>query len=761
MFSLLATLLSQSCGVPKSLQSDKPLLYEVKIEGVSSALKQDLYSLAKPLPNTKFLGVFPLRLTIWTLFKDKKGKFYKWLVRRMGEEPVWLDTTLVARSAWRMKRYLFVQGYLLAQVDKDISLKKRKNLTLASVTYHVNTGPQFVISKFVPPRKGKLFKLFLKHLMGHPAKVKRPFSYALLEEDRQWWTTTLRNEAYVFFNPSLIYYELDTNNREHTVEVYMHVKEDSIALRQYSLRNIYVIPDNASCFVKPGADTIPFVDSSRSIYVITTQPSLMRWQVLVDKIPYKKGLMYDYERLERLMNNGLLSLALFRYANINLERIDSTMVDMYVCLDRSPQRSLIVDLEANTGTATIAGFAASLTYTNRNVFKGSEEMNLVGRASMELQVLGKNQIFRLWSVTTSARLSFPTLMAPFVKTSLLTATTQLQGDLSYEQRPELTFGQAQAAYVYRWREREDYVYKKLPLKEHSFSPMSIYWLKVFAISDLYYETVVNNPRLQKSLQDQLIFGGSYRFLLDQFYKGWSRYWFLTVDLDFAGNSLYLLNKYANISYGDLPISQYFKITVDIRRYIQFFWPPKTNLVIRGIGGVGVPYGLSTVLPYLKQFYAGGAVSMRGWTVRSLGPGSTPYDVSPTGLIFSDRTGDIYMEGNIEYRIGAGNMIEGALFADAGNIWLLRPDSTMPQGHFDLTRFWKEIAIDGGVGLRINLVYFILRVDGAFKIYDPALPESDRIVIHRLFDRNWKQWFYAEYGYAYPFFNFVLALGYPF
>ncbi len=750
-----------SCGVPKSLRSEKPLLYEVKIEGSSSSLKQDLYSLAKPLPNTKFLGVFPLRLTVWTLFKDKEGKFYKWLVRRMGEEPVWLDTTLVARSEWRMKRYLFTQGYLLAQVNKEIALKKKKDLVLASVKYNINSGPQFIISKFIPPRKGKLFKLFLKHLMGHPAKVRRPFSYELLEEDRQWWTTTLRNEGYVFFNPSLIYYELDTNNKEHTVEVYMHVKEDSIALRQYYLRNIYVIPDNASCFVRPGSDTISFVDSSRSIYVITAQPSLMKWDVLVDKIPYKKGLMLDYERLERLMNNGLLSLALFRYANITLNRVDSNGVDMYVCLDRSPQRSLIVDLEANTGTATIAGFASSLTYTSRNIFKGSEEMSIMGRASMELQVLGQNQVFRLWSITASARLSFPTLMAPFIKTSFLTATTQLQGDLSYEQRPELTFGQAQAAYLYKWREREDYVYKKLPLKEHSFSPLSVYWLRVFTISDLYYEIVINNPRLRKSLQDQLIFGGTYRFLLDQFYKGWSRYWFLTIDLDFAGNSLYLLNKYANVSYGDLPISQYLKITVDIRRYIRFFWPPKTNLIIRATGGVGLPYGLSTVLPYLKQFYAGGAVSMRGWTVRSLGPGATPYDVSPTGLLFSDRTGDIYVEGNIEYRIGTGNMIEGALFADAGNIWLLRPDSTMPLGHFDLTRFWKEIAVDGGIGLRINLVYFILRIDGAFKIYDPALPENDRVVLPRLFDRNWKQQFYAEHGYSYPFFNFVLALGYPF
>ena len=757
----MLTLLTQSCGVPRSLSSDKPLLYDVKIEGASSALKQDLYSLAKPLPNTKFLGVFPLRLAIWTLFKEKEGKFYRWLVRRMGEEPVWLDTTMMARSAWRMKRYLFRKGYMLADVSTRIDIKERKGISLALVTYQVNMGPQFIITKFIPPRKGKLFRLFLKHLMGHPAKVRRPFSYELLEQDRQWWTTTLRNEAYVFFNPSLIYYEIDTNNKEHSVDIYMHVKEDSVALRQYSLRNIYVIPDNSSCLVGKGADTISFVDSSRSIYVITRTPSLMRWKVLINKIPYKKGVMYDYERLERLMNNGLLSLAQFRYANVTLRRVDTTVVDMYVCLDRSPQRSLIADLEANTGTATIAGFASSLTYTNRNLFKGSEELNLIGRVSMELQVLGQNRIFRLWSVTTSARLSFPTLVAPFVKTSLLTATTQLQGDLSYEQRPELTFGQAQAAFLYKWREREDYIYKKLPLKEHSFSPMSVYWLRVFSISDLYYETVMNNPRLRKSLQDQLIFGGSYRFLIDEFYKGWSRYWFLTIDLDFAGNSLYLLNKYLKVDYGNLPISQYVKVSVDLRRYIRFFWPPKTNLVIRATGGIGIPYGLSSVLPYLKQFYAGGAVSMRGWTVRSLGPGGTPYDVAPTGLLFSDRTGDIYLEGNIEYRLGTGNMIEGALFADAGNIWLLKPDSTLPLGEFNLSRFWKEIAVAGGLGLRINLVYFILRIDGALKIYDPALPEQERLVVPKLFDRTWKQQFYAEHGYSYPFFNFVLALGYPF
>ncbi len=733
-------------------------LWKVQVEGVKGVLRQDIYALVYPKPPSRFLGLIPLKRYFWNW---RKG-LPRWFCKRFCEAPRFLTPEDLQGILSDVQQYLLQEGYLSSRVTLhlDTLSHRKRRLRLRIVA---ESGEPFRIGKFVPIDSPISLRFFIPYLMDHPARPRKRFSYDLLDADRETWTTIFQNEGYVFFSPSFILYELDSFHRQHIVDVYMRVRAPRQWLHPYRLRAIRIIDGDPLCTEARFSDSLVLTRGRVPVIIYTDDPKRLRWKVLLQKIPFQDSSLQDYARKQQLMTNGMVSLALYRYMRPVLRPVDSQWTDLWLCLDRAPAQSLTLDLSGGTGTATLAGVRLSVSYTHRNLFRGSEQLEISGNLGTELQVLAQQQIFQLWRGELQASVRFPQLA--FIperwKRRWLTASTQTAISTLFERRPEFSYLQLSGNLGYTWKAREDYMFQNKALIQHEVQPFSVFLIRTFNLAPEYQELIARTPRLRQSFEDQYIFAGRYTLLIDQVYRKRSRYWYLLSQIEWAGNLLTLLQDLTNLQVFPYAHAQFLRTEVDLRRYIRFYFPPKTVLIFRGVGGIIVPYGVSEVAPYLRQFYVGGSSSLRAWTIRSSGPGSTPYDTLGTvsALLFNNRTGDIRLEFNVEYRIGVGNFVEGALFADIGNVWLLRGDRQ--EAIWSWNRFWQELAVAGGIGLRINLVYFIFRCDFALKLYDPALPLEERFVLPHLRDRQWQARFYNQYGYKYPFWNLVLALGYPF
>ena len=254
-----------------------------------------------------------------------------------------------------------------------------------------------------------------------------------------------------------------------------------------------------------------------------------------------------------------------------------------------------------------------------------------------------------------------------------------------------------------------------------------------------------NPSIKRSFEEQFIIGFSYNFIINKLNETNRRLYYVYAGIDPSGNILALLNKIGSSSeeadekmtlFGT-PISQYFRIRTDLRYY--FRTGKESRIATRLYTGLGIPYGNSSVMPYIKQFYSGGTNSLRAFRARSVGPGSY-HPTESLDNVLVDQTGDIKLEGNIEYRFPIVGFLKGALFTDIGNIWLVNADSLRPGGQFDLARFYKQFAVGLGVGLRIDVDIVVIRFDWAFPVRKPWLPEDERWVFDEvdLFDRNWRK-----------------------
>lgn len=749
------------CIPQKLLGADSVLVRKAVIKGGSVVLRQELYSFVEPTPNTFYLGIFPIKVWAYRALQEKQEKrFYRWLLRQVGEKPSYLDTHLVIFSAQQMQKWLFQQGYMTARVDWKI---KRLRQT-AVVYFYVEEGKRFRVGKFIPRCEMLDVRFFITHLMEHPLRVRRPISYELLQQDRQWWTELFHNKGYVFFSKDLITYQLDTHIADHTADVYMYIKSDSARLKRYVLRKIHIVPESPMC------DTLRTTPLTISTYektaiIHTHHPDETNWRLVLEKVPLQTGTpLENYAIKKQLMVNGLLAMGIFSYVTASLTQAENDSADLWICMAQNKKQSITLDLEGNTGSVTVVGIAGNIHYAHRSLFRGGERFSLEAGGGIEIQAPAPNQLFHTMVFNAGSDFSVPRFVVPFARvTRKLAPRTSFVVSYTYQRRYELTFTSARAELGYQWREFEDYLQRHKPLKEHRLYPVSVFTFQTLAISDVYRRLSESNPLIRRSLENQRILGANYTFIHDGVYTGRRRWWFYRINVNTAGNLAWLVDRLggnvAEITGKDY--SQFVVADVELRRYISFRFPQNALLVLRGVVGAGLSYGNSTVLPYIKQFFLGGSTSMRAWRLRSLGPGSYPWQAGEA-LTFRDQTGDIRIEVNAEYRFPLIGFVESAVFIDAGNIWLAREDTARPAGHFDVERFWREVAIGGGVGIRLNFEYFIMRMDAGIKLYDPAIPQPDhRLVVRYLLDREWKGRFWSTYGYPYPFFNFVVALGYPF
>jgi outer membrane protein assembly factor BamA len=536
------------------------------------------------------------------------------------------------------------------------------------------------------------------------------------------------------------------------VDLIVKVKDEAPkrAETPYKINKIIVYPNYSigSDSVKNNMDSIKKYND----LTIIDPENLFKPRIFDRALYFKKNDLYNRTD-HNLSLNRLVNLGTFKFVKNQFRVSDTTgnYLDAYYYLTPLPKKSIRLELLAKTNSANYTGTELNLNWSNRNTFRGAELLTISAFGGVEVQVSGQNNGFNVYRIGTEANLVWPRLVAPFKLNSPSGFVPKTKATLGYEfqNRTKLYSLQTfKGSFGYLWKENER--------KEHLFNVTEITYASPQNVTALYQEQIDANPSLEKVIEKQLIFGPTYSYTYTNtlqkrkkntfYYKG-------TIDL--AGNIAGLasganIEKKDAIKLFDVPFSQFVKIENDFRHYYKF--SPDSQLASRVIVGAGYAYGNSREMPFIKQFFIGGTNSLRAFRARSIGPGSFDGASTNTNTFLPDQSGDIKLEFNTEYRAKIYGLVKGALFIDAGNIWLLNENPDKPGAKFS-KKFLNEIAVGAGAGLRFDFSFLILRTDLAFPIRKPYLPNGDRWVLDQI---NFGSGAWRKENLI-----FNLAIGYPF
>ncbi len=733
-------------GATIHIHSDSPV--------PEKGIKKELIKVEGPSPNSSFLGI---RFQLWMymmISKDKGKGLGHFLKTKMGEPPVLMSDLHPEKTAELMKNRLFTSGYFHAQITFEKVRQKRK----ISICYTVILPIPYLVHRVSFPEGVDSLEAHIRATKKE-SLIKEGVQYnlELFKEERLRIEKELRNAGFYYFNADYLLFQADSIKNAKQVNVRLILKPEipARARRVYTLNTIYIIPSLVSV-----NDSFPIKTDTLKMggYDYLNSDSAFRPKAILQSIYLKKGHLYNRND-HTLTLRHLMEMGIFRSVEIRfVESADSAgILDVYIRLFPLPRKSIQADLEAITKSDNFTGPSLTMSFKDRNIFKGGElyVFNLLG--SFETQI-GKNAVsFNSYELGVNTQLYFPEFITPFrlkrnsnlflPKTKIDLGARLLQRVLYYNMTA------LNASFGYKW--------KKTPQKEYELDPIYLSFTKLLNTTNAFNTLLLENPYLKTSFEEQFIIGSNYSYTYNSQIGSVKRsQFYFNGTLQLSGNSLYLMQSlFSPLSATEenpykvfgFPYAQYSRFTLDERYY--FTVNKMSRIAVRFYGGVALPYGNSSTIPYVEQFFSGGSNSIRAFQARSLGPGSYKIPDSLAGRSFLDQSGDIKLEGNLEYRFNILKILKGAIFTDAGNVWLARKNAQYPGGEFNITDFQNEIAVGAGAGLRFDLSFFVLRFDLAFPLREPSLPENERWVINRIdFEApSWRQQ------------NLVLniAVGYPF
>jgi outer membrane protein insertion porin family len=757
---ILLTVFISACSTTKYLQPGQKLYdgAEVKItdkentkKSEAKALSDELVALARPVPNATILG---LRYKLWIYDKtqtQKRRGLKHYLNTHLGEPPVLASTVDLVKNSSIMQNRLQNEGYFIAQVSGDTVSKKGSRI--AKAVYTVQTGPAYHYRKIVFPQETDDLDTAVKGTNNQTLlKVGDKYDLDVIKNERIRIDARLKQEGFFYFAPEDLIMRYDSTVAGHQVDMYVKVKASTPdeASWIYKIRNIYVYPDYTL------KDTSYKLDSAvkyRWYNVIdpqhTVRPFLFKNTVLLHPGDIYNRTLHTYSL------NRFVELGPFSYVKNEFQDVtpDSAYLDVYYFLTQSKRKSLTAEIIARQTSANYDGTQFDFTFRNKNTFKGGELFSLTFLTSTDKQFGSYNNGFNVYQYGVEPSIAWPRFISPFdFKTdNAYIPHTVLSTGYTYIDRSQLyTLNSFNASFGYQWKPS---VHKQNTLDLIDFS-----YVDAAGVSMLYLDSIrdTRNPTLTHVINNQFTFGPSYSFTYDD------------TDDPNRINTIYYMGKVSSsaalaglITGADTlkgkvgkvfgtPFDQYLKLENEFRYFHKL--GANSKLATRILVDVGIPYGNSTILPYSQQFFIGGPNSLRGFQARSIGPGAyyPPATVTSASQFLPDESGDIKIEANIEYRPHLFSIVEGAIFADAGNIWDMKPQYGLPGATFG-KNFLSQMDADVGVGLRFNLTVLILRTDFGFPILE-ASPFTHGIVDGVDFKDS-------EYHGSNVVFN--LAIGYPF
>lgn len=758
LFNLIILLLLWGCSNTKYL-AENELLYiggEVEVEGEDidgsekKSLVANMENLLRPQPNTSFLGLRP-KLYFYNIAGGDStgtGGIKGWIKNTLGEPPVLFSQVDLDYNADLIQGYAGNRGYFNARSTAD-STERNKKVT---AEYFVELGNQYTYDSISFPTDSiPVTSAIAATRENSFLKEGEPYDLDVIKSERQRIDANLKEEGYFYFNADYLLAEVDSTAGEHQVALNLVLKPETPQQAQetYRINDIYIYPNysldkdtlNISSLSGQDYEGITIVDSTNSF-----KPQMFKRSLLFDE-----GELYNRTDHNKTINR-LVNLGIFKFVDNQFRVADSAenMLDVYYYLTPLPKKSIRAEILGKTNSANYAGTELNVSWSNRNALGGAELLTISGYGGIEVQVSGQNQGYNIYRIGSEANLIWPKLLTPFNIQSSSAFVPRTRAMLGYEfqARTQLySLNSFNTSFSYLWKENIR--------KEHRLNVMDITFVSPFNVTEMYEEQIALNPNLQRVIDKQLIFGPTYTFTYTNtmetakkntfYYQG---------SVDLSGNITGLLTG-ANIKSGDtvkvfgVPFSQYAKIENDFRHYLKL--GRGMELASRIIVGAGIPYGNSREIPFIKQFFTGGTNSVRAFRARSVGPGSYNQEVEASSFL-PDQSGDLKLELNTELRADLFSIVEGAVFVDAGNIWLMNENPDKPGAEFS-NDFLKELAVGTGVGLRFDLSFLVLRTDLAFPLRLPYLPEGDRWVFDQV-DFGNSQWRKENLV-------FNLAIGYPF
>lgn len=697
----LVILLMTSCAGTKFVPEGDYLVHKVDVENTQKGTYVNVSAL-KPLvrqqPNTRWFSRFKIPLHVYSLSGRDSSLWFNRFMRSIGEPPVVYDSALTAYSSALLAEELRNSGYLNAKVDYQTAVNRKKISTL----YKLSPGEAYYLRevKYVIHDSliARLLDVDNPKSLGIRSGMR--FNVKLLNDERQRITTLLLNNGYYHFNKEYISFVADSIRGTNFIDL-------TLVLHKYRLRNGDE-QNHPQYFINSVSYSSGDADS-----VLHLRPSVLHNNTFLTR-----GEHYSYHSLQRTYQR-FARLQSVKYTHISFrEQPQSNLLDCQVQISSYKNSSISFQPEG-TNTAGDFGAAASLTYQNRNVFRGSEVFSIELRGAFEA-ITGlegyHNNNFEEYSVET--KLLFPRFIAPFLSKGFVrrvNATSEMSLLYDLQNRPEYHRRVLSWAWRYRWNDASHHDQYQVDLLQLNYVFMP--WISDRFRSDYLEDTSNRNAILRYNYEDLFIMKWGFGFT----YNNGS--YAVKTNIETAGNLLQFAsgifrfsknelgqNKLFNIAY-----AQYVKGDVEYTKNIAF--DNNNTLVLHTAVGVAYPYGNSTILPFEKRYFSGGANSVRGWSVRSLGPGKF---VGRDGNIdFINQTGDIKLDINLELRSHLFWKLDGALFVDAGNIWTIRAYEDQPGGQFRFDEFLTQLAVGYGLGIRFNFDYFILRFDMGMKAVNPA------------------------------------------
>lgn len=766
-------LLLMGCSSSRHVPQGSYLLDKVVIETDSSSRRltaaevAELSTYLRQQPNHKMLWSMRLRLGVYNMSGRDSTKWWNRWVRKLGEPPVLYDSLLTDAGREQLKRVYMNRGFLSADVKVDTMKNDAKKKI--KVRYEINPGQAHILSRInYEFNNDSIRELVMADSALFPVEAGMPLDVNLLDSQREIITRRLRNRGYYNFGKEFITFSADTTSGSVETELTMKIEVPERVVKEkkevhpdavYVIRNVYVLTDfNPSLTAEERAalecDTVRHAD----IDIIYGERRYLRPNVITDNCFLRPGQIFRQRDVDRTYQ-AFSRLGILKFISVKFEEngaIDKTaFLDAYILL--TPGKSQIISAELDgTNSEGDLGVAVGLNYSHFNIGRGSETLSLRLRGAYEslsgnLDGLIHN---RYMDLSAETALTFPKFKAPFLKDSFkrkINATTEFNVSINYQERPEYSRIISTAGWSYKWSERRTG-------NRHTFTPIDINYVYLPESTNEFLNQIApDNPLLRYSYEDHFIMRLGYSFYHTNKHRASTYKTFIPniytirVNAEIAGNLLFALSNIFDhrSNFREHPYkvfgtnySQYFKVDADYS--FTHFFDRRNSLAFHTGLGVAYPYGNSSILPFEKRFYGGGANGVRGWAVRTLGPGCFPGRNSVSD--FMDQCGDIRLDLSVEYRAKLFWVLELGVFVDAGNIWTIKDYVNQPGGLFSFRKFYKEIAAAYGLGIRLDFNYFLIRCDLGMKAHNPAIGEESWPLIHP----DWRRDHSFHFSIGYPF-----------
>ncbi|MBT3209011.1 MAG: BamA/TamA family outer membrane protein [Bacteroidetes bacterium] len=752
-----------SCKPTKHVPQHKFLLKNVKIECDNKDIDiNELENYIKQKPNTRILNMFRFHLFIYNL--SNSGKDRKWknkFKNVIGEEPVIYEEYQTKKTLKQFKLYLKNRAYYNSTID-DTTIFKRKQ---ATILYRISANEPFKINKIeYKIQDTAIKKILLADTLNSLLKKGILFDTEILQEERSRISNVLKNNGYYYFSKKFVDFLADSlsNSKQINLVVNIHENQQINSENQivFSKHKKYKIKD--VCFYTDYDQTKALNQKEeyfKNFDTISIEGVNFAYQnslkITPDVIFNANYLVPDqFFSLINVSetNKRLAALQVFKIINIQfipLEDITENYLNCKIYLSPTVSQSYTVEGELTSSSGYI-GFGGNLMYKHNNLFKGAEIFNLklLGSAESQSTVEDNPQNEKGFIPNTieygfETKLFLPKFLIPFNNLKnyrKFKPKTSLSLAYHYQNRPDYTRTIRNASFGYYWK-GDSYT-------ENLINPIEINSIKLSDATEEFLD-YLDTLYIKSSYETQFISSTNYSYIFNnQNVKKSTDFNFFRLNTEVAGNLLTLSNLILNTKKDEdyyqvlnSRYAQYFKFDIDFRHYNYI--NPKNIIIYRGFFGIGIPYGNSESIPFVKKYFSGGANSVRGWRVRSLGPGSYIDSSNVPNL-----SADIKLEANLELRFDMFWIIKGAIFLDFGNIWALSEKTDNRIGaSFEFDRFYKEIAVGTGIGLRFDFGFFVFRSDLGIKVRDPMEIENKWIIGNREYS---SQDFMLNVGVGYPF-----------